>query len=173
MIARNTFIKHLELADTDQTESSLVYFTTILRPNQQYFNSTLKILDLSRPIPQCKYAKFDSSHIATIIGIMLRVITYFNVSNISLFNISLTDNFVQQYNTILEELYLQKFNFSCHDIEEMLENAVYNNTLKVLDLSCNNIGDYAAEFFQKWLEKRPNLQSLLLAHNIITDRGIR
>ncbi|OXU24811.1 hypothetical protein TSAR_016590 [Trichomalopsis sarcophagae] len=147
-VANNIAIKRLDVAEIDQTESSLIYFTTVLRSDQRIFNETLKILDLSCPIPQCRYSKFDSSHIANAIGLMLR------------------------YNVILEELHLQKFDFSCHDIEELIINAKHNKTLKLLDLSCNNIGDFGAKSISTWLEKRPSLRALLLSRNMISNQGI-
>ncbi|XP_058790591.1 FERM domain-containing protein C-like [Phymastichus coffea] len=146
---KNIYIERLEVADIDQTEESLIYFTTILRTDQEYHNKSLKILDLSRPITECLYYKFNSQHIAEAIGSMLR-------SNAS-----------------LEELYLQKFSFSCHDIEAMIEDAKYNRTLKCLDFRCNNIGDHGMEILSKWLQQGSTLQTLLLGHNIITNHGIR
>lgn len=73
----------------------------------------------------------------------------------------------------MEELYLQKFHFTCHDMEAMIMSSKYNETLKVLDLSCNNIGDHGAEFLTEWLKMRTSLQFLLLGKNIITNIGIK
>ena len=73
MLTWNRSLLELEFADTDQSEASLVYFATVLRPDQQQFNDTLKTLDVSRPINQCPYMKFDSSHVATVFGLTLKV----------------------------------------------------------------------------------------------------
>lgn len=78
-----------------------------------------------------------------------------------------------QFNRCLVELHLQKYNFSCHDIEIMLEDLKYNKTLHLLDLCNNNIGDHGMESLANWLQTRPMLSGLLLAHNIVSDHGAR
>lgn len=71
---KNIYIERLEVADIDQTEESLIYFITILRPDQEFCNKSLKALDLSRPIMKSLDYKFNSQHVAAAIGSMLRVI---------------------------------------------------------------------------------------------------
>ena len=83
------------------------------------------------------------------------------------------NKFGVQNNTCLRALHLQKYNFSCHDIENMISNAKYNNTLYLLDLGNNNIGDHGVEHITSWLIKRPALKTLILCRNIITDHGAR
>lgn len=55
----------------------------------------------------------------------------------------------------------------------MMSNAKYNNTLYLLDLGSNNIGDHGVEFITNWLVKRPVLKTLILCRNIITNHGAR
>lgn len=72
MLCNNLYIEHIEVAEVDQTISSLIYFTTIMRSDQVEFNNCLKILDISRPNP-AYMNNFDSSHFAYLIGSMLKV----------------------------------------------------------------------------------------------------
>ncbi|KAK0176639.1 hypothetical protein PV328_000756 [Microctonus aethiopoides] len=148
MLCNNLYIEHIEVAEVDQTISSLIYFTTIMRSDQVEFNNCLKILDISRPNP-AYMNDFDSSHFAYLIGSMLKT------------------------NTCLIELHLQKYSFSCHDIELMLIDGISNITLKLLDLNCNNIGDHGINSICKWLYRRPALAGLMLSHNIIKIGGAR
>lgn len=55
----------------------------------------------------------------------------------------------------------------------MMSNAKYNNTLHLLDLGCNNIGDHGMDHLANWIAKRPALKTLILHRNIITDHGAR
>ena len=71
------------------------------------------------------------------------------------------------------ELHLQKYGFSCHDIELLLIEAKYNKTLHLLDLNENNIGDHGVEKFSNWFTEKPALRGLLLSHNIVTNNGAR
>ncbi|KAK0166722.1 hypothetical protein PV327_004212 [Microctonus hyperodae] len=148
MLCNNLHIEQIEVAEVDQTISSLIYFTTIMRSDQVKYNNCLKILDISRPNP-AYMNNFDSSHFAYLIGSMLKI------------------------NTCLIELHLQKFSFSCHDIELMLIDGMSNITLKLLDLNCNNIGDHGINSICKWLYQRPALSGLVLSHNIIKSSGAR
>ena len=72
MLLKNRYLRHLDVADVDQTASSLVYFTTVLRMNQDRHNDTLKVIDISRPNPECMQ-HFDSTHFASLLGSMLKV----------------------------------------------------------------------------------------------------
>ncbi|XP_048505041.1 uncharacterized protein LOC105686975 [Athalia rosae] len=147
-LLKNSHLRYLDVAEVDQTASSLVYFTTVMRWDQDEYNQTLRILDLSRPNTGHMYV-LDTAHLANVIGCMLR------------------------FNRCLVELHLQKYSFSCHDIEVMLEDMKYNKTLQLLDLSSNNIGDHGMDHIANWLKTGPALTGLLLAHNIITDHGAR
>ncbi|XP_076300796.1 uncharacterized protein LOC143218980 [Lasioglossum baleicum] len=147
-VLENKHLLRLNVAEVDQTASSLIYFIMVLSQDQEHCNVTLKWLDLSRPNPGCMYY-FDSLHFASVIGHMLK------------------------HNTTLLALHLQKYSFSCHDIEAMMSNAIYNNTLHLLNLGCNNIGDHGVDHLAKWLEKRPQLRVLILCSNIITNHGAR
>ncbi|XP_044579869.1 leucine-rich repeat-containing protein 34-like [Cotesia glomerata] len=138
----NSSIDHLDVAEIDITTSSFFYFMSALK------SSSLKIIDLSRPIPQINNY-LDSEYFARIIGSMLKI------------------------NTNLTELHLQKYNFSCHDIESMLIDAKFNKTLQLIDLGCNNIGDHGLESICNWICENPALSGLILSHNIITDTGAR
>ncbi|XP_068991530.1 leucine-rich repeat-containing protein 34 [Neodiprion pinetum] len=55
----------------------------------------------------------------------------------------------------------------------MLEDLKYNETLQLLDLCNNNIGDHGMEHLGNWLKMKPSLSGLWLAHNIITSQGAR
>ncbi|XP_076684644.1 uncharacterized protein LOC143377350 isoform X2 [Andrena cerasifolii] len=147
-LLKNQHLLYLNVADVDQTASSLIYFIMVLSSDQEISNRTLKSLDISRPNPGCMY-HFDSTHFASVIGHMLK------------------------NNSSLAALHLQKYNFSCHDIEIMMSNAKYNGTLHLLDLGCNNIGDHGVEQLASWLSERPALKTLVLCRNIITDHGAR
>nr|XP_034185128.1 uncharacterized protein LOC117606586 isoform X1 [Osmia lignaria]XP_034185129.1 uncharacterized protein LOC117606586 isoform X1 [Osmia lignaria]XP_034185130.1 uncharacterized protein LOC117606586 isoform X1 [Osmia lignaria]XP_034185131.1 uncharacterized protein LOC117606586 isoform X1 [Osmia lignaria]XP_034185132.1 uncharacterized protein LOC117606586 isoform X1 [Osmia lignaria]XP_034185133.1 uncharacterized protein LOC117606586 isoform X1 [Osmia lignaria]XP_034185134.1 uncharacterized prot len=147
-LLKNKHIVALNVAEVDQSASSLIYFVMGLSSEQEISNNTLRDLDISRPNPGFMYY-FDSVHFADVIGHMLK------------------------NNTCLRALHLQKYNFSCHDIENMMSNAKYNNTLYLLDLGNNNIGDHGVEHITSWLIKRPALKTLILCRNIITDHGAR
>ncbi|XP_033337961.2 uncharacterized protein LOC117227102 isoform X2 [Megalopta genalis] len=148
LLLKNMHLIWLNVAEIDQTASSLIYFIAVLSQDQDICNVTLKHLDISRPNPGCMHY-FDSVHFASVIGHMLK------------------------RNTTLSALHLQKYNFSCHDIETMMSNAIHNNTLLLLNLGCNNIGDHGVDHLAKWLTKRPQLRILVLCSNIITDHGAR
>ncbi|XP_035741061.1 leucine-rich repeat-containing protein 34-like isoform X2 [Vespa mandarinia] len=148
LLLKNPYLEYLDIAEVDQTISSLIYFTTVMRLDQPIYNETLKILDISRPNPGCMYF-FNAEQFATLIGHMLR------------------------NNTCLFGLHLQKCGFNCHDIECMTMNAQYNYTLHFLDLACNNIGDYGMHHLANWLIKSSALCGLILSKNIITDHGAR
>ncbi|XP_076757286.1 uncharacterized protein LOC143427239 [Xylocopa sonorina] len=147
-LLKNTHMQSLNVADVNQTASGLIYFVMTLSSDQLLSNRTLKRLDISRPNPGFMYY-FDSTHFADLIGHMLK------------------------HNTTLAALHLQKYNFSCHDIESMMRNAKCNNWLHLLDLGCNNIGDHGIDHICAWLIKRPALKTLILHRNIITDHGAR
>ncbi|KAK2577609.1 hypothetical protein KPH14_005217, partial [Odynerus spinipes] len=146
LLLKNSHLEYLDIAEVDQTISSLIYFTTIMRLDQSVYNETLKVLDISRPNPGCMYF-FNAEQFADLVGHMLR------------------------YNTCLFALHLQKCGFSCHDIERMMLGAQYNNTLHFLDLGCNNVGDHGMHCLTNWLTKSKALHCLNLSKNIITDRG--
>lgn len=55
----------------------------------------------------------------------------------------------------------------------MMSNAKHNDSLHLLDLGCNNIGDHGIDHISAWLTKRPALKTLILCKNIITDHGAR
>ncbi|KOC64390.1 Leucine-rich repeat-containing protein 34 [Habropoda laboriosa] len=147
-LLKNKYIHSLNVAEVNQTASSLIYFMMVLSSDQEISNGTLKSLNISRPNPGCMYY-FDSVHFADVIGHML------------------------QHNTTLKALHLQKYNFDCHDIESMMFNAIHNNSLHLLDLGCNNIGDHGINHIAKWLVEKPPLKTLILCRNIITDHGAR
>ncbi|XP_043602771.1 leucine-rich repeat-containing protein 34-like isoform X3 [Bombus pyrosoma] len=147
-LLENKHMCSLNIADVNQTASELIYFMMVLSSDQEVSNETLKSLDISGPNPGCMYY-FDSAHFADVIGHMLK------------------------YNTTLRALHLQKYNFSCHNIEIMMSNAKHNDSLHLLDLGCNNIGDHGIDHISAWLTKRPALRSLILCKNIITDYGAR
>ena len=72
-ISKNKYLRQLDIAEVDQTISSLVYYTTVLRCDQNQYAKSLAILDISRPNPgHMNY--LDSAHFATLIGLMLKVI---------------------------------------------------------------------------------------------------
>ena len=72
-LLENKYVCSLNIADVNQTASSLIYFIMVLSSDQEVSNRTLESLDISRPYPGCMYY-FDSAHFADVIGHMLRVI---------------------------------------------------------------------------------------------------
>lgn len=75
-LLKNKHINNLNIADVNQTASTLIYFIMVLSSDQEISNKSLKSLDISRPNPKCMYY-FDSAHFADMIGHMLKVILYF------------------------------------------------------------------------------------------------
>lgn len=76
-------------------------------------------------------------------------------------------------NVSLSELHVQKCEIDGHDVEFLLQGMRRNNTLLLLDLGYNRIGDHGIELLSEWLKTRPNLLGLNVAANGIGDRGAR
>lgn len=76
-------------------------------------------------------------------------------------------------NSTLKELHLQKIGFMGHDIQMLVEGLKQNNTILLLDLSCNNIGDFGMECLAEYLGTKPPLLTLMISHNNIGDTGAR
>lgn len=71
-LLENEHMQSLNVAEANQTASSLIYFMMVLSSDQETSNKTLKTLDIGRPNPGCMYF-FDSAHFADVIGHMLSV----------------------------------------------------------------------------------------------------
>lgn len=71
-LLKNKHTNTLNVAEVDQTASSLIYFIMVLSSNRKVSNRTLENIDISRPNPGCMYY-FDSAHFADVIGYMLKV----------------------------------------------------------------------------------------------------
>ncbi|KAJ9589310.1 hypothetical protein L9F63_017486, partial [Diploptera punctata] len=66
-LEKNTVIHHLDMAETEQTASSLVYVLRVI----QFVNRSLQFLDISRPIFKHRVQETDSLFIAECIADML------------------------------------------------------------------------------------------------------
>lgn len=144
----NTYVEHLDIAETDQTLESLNYFTTILNAYHGH-NKTIKVLNISRPIPKFNRCNYDTGYLTDILQTLLRC------------------------NMTLVELHLQKCQLDGHDIENLVIGLNENNTLLFLDLGLNLIGNLGMEVLGKYLKKRPNLLALNVSANGIKDLGAR
>lgn len=144
----NKSVEFLDIAETDQTLSSIAYYMKILN-NEQGLNKTIKVLDISRIIPCFNRYNYNDEHLADCISLLL------------------------QSNKSLVELHLQKCQFDGHDIEEIVKGLARNQTLLFLDIGYNRIGDYGIEIIAKYLKKRPPLLGLNVAANGIQDTGVR
>ncbi|CAG9855901.1 unnamed protein product [Phyllotreta striolata] len=133
----------LDIAETDQTLESIESLLIIIEA------SNIKVLDISRIIPNSYYTKYNQATLADDLSIALK-------SN---------EKFV--------ELHIQKIEFDGHDVEILLNGLRENKSLEVLDLGYNLIADYGAELIATWLTERPNLKGLNLAGNRIGTIGAR
>lgn len=68
---------------------------------------------------------------------------------------------------------MQKCEFDGHDIELLLIGLKANNSLLMLDLGFNRMGDLGIELIAHWLRERPPLLGLNVAANQITNAGAR
>ncbi|XP_044729724.1 leucine-rich repeat-containing protein 34-like [Chrysoperla carnea] len=147
LLATNPILEHLDLAETDQTLSSLAFITTSLREDRG-FNKNIKVLDISRIIPSFIRSQYQSGHLAETIGDMLK------------------------FNTTLVELHLQKCELDGHDIELMLIGMKHNITLKFLDLGYNRFSNMGMELLANYLPSS-GLIALNIAGNSIGNIGAR
>ncbi|KAI4465838.1 leucine-rich repeat-containing protein 34 [Holotrichia oblita] len=143
LLEQNSTLKHLDLGDSDQTLSSIPYLCSVLREDIGA-NRTLQVLDISRLIPTSEYYQYDPGHLAEQLGNMLKA-----------------------------KLHVQKCQFDGHDIELLLIGMQLNNTLMLLDLGYNKIGDHGIEEIAKWLRTKPNLVGLNVSGNAIGNTGAR
>lgn len=65
-------LKHLDVAETDQTVGGIQYFLSMIRDDIGT-NSTLKVLDISRILPQAPLYQYDPMDLAHTVGVMLKV----------------------------------------------------------------------------------------------------
>lgn len=144
----NEYVEYLDIAETDQTLSSIAYFMKILN-YEQGENKTIKILDLSRIIPSFNRYNYNDEHLSDCISILLNS------------------------NQNLVELHLQKCNLDGHDIQEIVIGLKNNKSLLFLDLGYNRIGDVGLESLANILKRRPPLLGLNVAGNGIGDYGAR
>uniref|UniRef100_A0A1B6DQG0 ATP-binding cassette sub-family E member 1 n=2 Tax=Clastoptera arizonana TaxID=38151 RepID=A0A1B6DQG0_9HEMI len=144
LLLHNNSLRSLDVSQSDQTIESLVYLTAVL----QYENNTLEKLNLSRVLGQWYYTLL-SDHVAQKLSKMFST------------------------NTSLKEVHLEKLFLTDHDIEILVYGLMYNNTLEVLNLSCNQIGDYGIECLSEYLGKGPPLKKLMIHHNHIGNTGAR
>jgi hypothetical protein len=75
-------------------------------------------------------------------------------------------------NKMLEDLNLSK-NFIKDKVNLLLQELMKNSTLKILNLSCNEIGstNSTAIYLKAFLEKHPKIHTLNLKSNLINDGG--
>lgn len=147
LLRMRTSLKSLDLSDTRQNIKSLVMILSGLIPNRGG-DDNLKQINIGRP----KVTNFEpvcSAHIAQILGQVLQV------------------------NSTLEELYIQKYRFCGHDIENLAYGLMFNTTLQVLDLNNNRIGDDGVRFLCKYFDTRPSLSFLMISANGVSDTGAR
>lgn len=65
-------LKHLDVGDTDQTVGGIQYFLSMIREDIGT-NNTLKVLDISRIIPQVPLYQYDPQDLAYTIATTLEV----------------------------------------------------------------------------------------------------
>lgn len=143
-----------------------MYFLGMLRDDVGA--PALKVLDLSRPLPNSYMYQFPTSHAAENIGLVMKVFFFFFFNKKQ----SILTKLLQS-NTILVELHVQKFQFDGHDIELLLIGLKHNKSLLLLDLGYNRMGDMGIELLALWLRTRPPLLGLNVAGNRIKDTGAR
>lgn len=141
-------LEHLDVGDSGQTLNTIQYILYIIREDIGYTNN-LKILDVSRIVPNSAFYQYDPQDHAIDIGLMLKV------------------------NITLVELHVQKNELDGHDVEYIVQGLDRNKTLRLLDIAYNHIGDYGAEVLSNYLKSSPNLLGLNMAGNGIADIGAR
>lgn len=147
-VAKCDSLLHLDIAETDQTLSSIQYYIQIL--NKHYKTAShLRVLDISRIIPTSNRYPYDSAHLAESLGNMLAC------------------------NETLIELHLQKNQLDGHDLELMLAGLKQNKCLLMLDVGNNKIADYGVERIGEYIKNKPQLLGLNIAGNSITNIGGR
>lgn len=72
ILAENQNIEYLDIAETDQTLSSIAFLTATIREDRGY-NHSIKVLNISRVIPNFERYQYQTSHLAETVGEMLRV----------------------------------------------------------------------------------------------------
>lgn len=148
LVAKSDSLLHLDIAETDQTLSSIQYYIQIL--NKHYKTaSQLRVLDISRIIPTSNRYPYDSAHLAASLGNMLAC------------------------NETLIELHLQKNQLDGHDLELMLAGLQKNKSLLMLDVGYNKIADYGVERIGEYIKTKPQLLGLNIAGNSISNIGGR
>lgn len=77
-------------------------------------------------------------------------------------------------NQTLQKLSLKKFKLRCDGIFTISQHLMENSTLKVLDLSCNEISADGAEYISRYIKSQYcGLESLILGVNKIVDLGAK
>ncbi|CAH1117752.1 unnamed protein product [Phaedon cochleariae] len=143
LIDRCPSLEYIDIAETDQTLESIESILIVIE------HSTIKVLDISRIIPNSYYTKYNKATLADDLSVVLKL------------------------NQTLVELHVQKFEFDGHDVELLLSGLNVNKTLLVLDLGCNAIGDLGMEILSEWLKTRPSCRALNVSSNDIHDSGAR
>lgn len=82
VLGSSSSLKLLDAGDTDQTVGGILYFLSMIREDIGT-NKTLKVLDLSRIVPDAETYQYSPEVLALNMGLMLRVrftlfISYFN-----------------------------------------------------------------------------------------------
>ncbi|XP_056629845.1 leucine-rich repeat-containing protein 34-like [Diorhabda sublineata] len=143
LIERCPTLVLIDIAETDQTLESVESILIVTEA------SNLKVLDISRIIPNSFYSRYNKSTLADDLSVALKL------------------------NENLTELHIQKLEFDGHDVEILLSGLLVNKTLQILDLGCNRIGDLGVEMIAVWLKSRPALRALNICANNIRDSGAR
>lgn len=138
----NTTLEVLELNGVDYF---LHCFRRILESLIEGNNTTLKVLDMSRLIGRPLY-NFDSPYLAEIVYTLLLG------------------------NDTLQELHLEKNELKDHDLEQISVALKNNRSLRILNLTANNITSIGLEIISSVLHQS-NLEVLLLRSNSIGDDG--
>ncbi|RZF35037.1 hypothetical protein LSTR_LSTR009629 [Laodelphax striatellus] len=141
LIKVNEELQHIDLAETDQTSTSIAYLLSAINEK-----STLKNFNLSRVVPH-PGKEFD---VDNFIDLLSRVLSM---------------------NSTLCELHLQKIHLTCHQMDQLCDGLRWMRSLEMLDLSSNLIGDEGSKYLSEYLIKKPPLKALNLSHNRIANRG--
>ncbi|CAH0557226.1 unnamed protein product [Brassicogethes aeneus] len=136
-------LTYLDLAESQQTFESIAAICSFVE------RSRVKILDVSRVLPKDPMYINNSPALANDIGYLL------------------------DRNTSLLEIHLQKCDFIGHDMELLMYGLETNKHLIMLDVGCNNIGNYGLEVLAKWLKTKPPLRALNVSNNQIGEIGAR
>lgn len=70
-LGASSTLRHLDVGDTDQTVGGVQYFLSMIRDDIGT-NKSLKVLDISRILPDAPMYQFDPQDLAHTVGMMLK-----------------------------------------------------------------------------------------------------